>query len=429
MNQLEKFLYNRVKHNAKLKIFIRNIYQSIFDPFPKKRLKSSLTITKREGFFFGFHDKTPFSGNNKLLLANRFEIGLRMPTVNDNLTVGYFYGDNFEKFNPICETNAWNWHQGCMSQWKGEENKFLYNDSVGTKLLTKIYDIDNNETQTIDEPIGAVSPDGKFAIGYNFHRVNKYMTGYGYIQGTDNELDNYTAKESGIYLMDLNNGDIKFLFSIDDIAGINREPSMDNSYHYFSHCLFSPSSKRFVFMHRWNKGVEKQMDRYSRLISCDSNGKDLYIFPTNGMVSHIGWKDENHIVAYSSVKELGDNYYLFKDKDETFIKIIGEHEFNSDGHPSFSPDKKWMVTDTYPDRMRYQYLILYNLVDDKRYNIARLYHPKRYTSKSPQKHWACDLHPRWDREGDYIAFDSVFSGKRSLCTIDLNDWNALNLNK
>lgn len=29
----------------------------------------------------------------------------------------------------------------------------------------------------------------------------------------------------------------------------------------------------------------------------------------------------------------------------------------------------------------------------------------------------CDLHPRWDRKGKYVSFDSAHTGTRSLCTI------------
>jgi len=55
----------------------------------------------------------------------------------------------------------------------------------------------------------------------------------------------------------------------------------------------------------------------------------------------------------------------------------------------------------------------------RRYDLARLKAPKRFATTDPYKHWQCDLHPRWDRSGRVICFDSAFSGERALCTIDL----------
>ena len=41
--------------------------------------------------------------------------------------------------------------------------------------------------------------------------------------------------------------------------------------------------------------------------------------------------------------------------------MLGKQHFSSDGHPQFSPDRKYIITDTYPDRNRKQRLILYNI--------------------------------------------------------------------
>ncbi len=79
-----------------------------------------------------------------------------------------------------------------------------------------------------------------------------------------------------------------------------------------------------------------------------------------------------------------------------------------------------MLTDTYPDRTRRSYLVLSDTVTGYRYNLTYLRSPRRYASTHPQRHWACHLHPRFDRIGRYLCFDSVHTGKRALCTIDLN---------
>jgi len=52
--------------------------------------------------------------------------------------------------------------------------------------------------------------------------------------------------------------------------------------------------------------------------------------------------------------------------------------------------------------------------------LASVYSPKRYQTKDFKNHIACDLHPRVAPNGKYISFDSVKSGKRSLCIMKIN---------
>ena len=111
---------------------------------------------------------------------------------------------------------------------------------------------------------------------------------------------------------------------------------------------------------------------------------------------------------------------IFQDLSSKY-NVIGEKVFSSDGHPSFSADGRWMVTDTYPDRTRCAYLVLYDVVTDCHYNLAYLRSPRRFATTQPTRHIACDLHPRIDRIGRYLCFDATYTGQRSLCIIDLGE--------
>lgn len=69
MNKLESTIYNLVRKNPALKQFVRNMYQDIFDLLPRKKEYFASPYQYREGFFFGFHDVTPFSFDETKLLA------------------------------------------------------------------------------------------------------------------------------------------------------------------------------------------------------------------------------------------------------------------------------------------------------------------------------------------------------------------------
>jgi len=71
MNALESLVYNILKSNPEFKRKIRNIYQDTLDILYNGKNESSYNIEVREGFYFGFHDKSPWSPDNTLLLSNQ----------------------------------------------------------------------------------------------------------------------------------------------------------------------------------------------------------------------------------------------------------------------------------------------------------------------------------------------------------------------
>ena len=94
--------------------------------------------------------------------------------------------------------------------------------------------------------------------------------------------------------------------------------------------------------------------------------------------------------------------------------ILDEEVFSENGHPSYS-NEGLIITDTYPNRYRVQSLIQYNDINKEYEVLAKLKAPFSFTGGVK-----CDLHPRWDRSGRNICFDSAHTGKRALCTLNLD---------
>jgi hypothetical protein len=414
MNRLESLVYHAVKQNPKVKTLIRDVYQAVLYPLPVPKEKSVYPVTVREGFFFGFHDKKPWSQHNKFLLAHRFNnLKNKIPKPEDTVDIGFFKGEDHEDFQKIALTSCFNWQQGSMLQWIGKSDRFIFNDAGGDDNIARIFDTDGKALGTLPKSIGAVSPDGTKALSYNFARFREYFPGYEYAHGTDPEMGEEQPSSHGISLIDIENNLVTKLFSIKEISSILPEKSMTGAFHFLTHTLFSPSGNRFLFLHRWLK--DKNF-RYTRLLSCDVNGKDLHVFPTHEMVSHIAWQDESHVLAWCRSMEKKDAYILFRDMSDEH-HLIGTEVFTSDGHPSFPGNKpEWFLTDTYPDRLQRSYLFIYNILQKKRYDLGYFRQPFRFRDEV-----SCDLHPRWNHEGTKICFDSAHTGKRSLCTMNLGD--------
>ena len=364
MNKIEKYIYNKIRFSPKIKKWIVKTYQYIFSIVPISKIKSEYNIVTREGYFFGFHDKTPWSPDNQMLLAHKYSTDLKMPNENENIEIGYFYGNNFFEFKSIGKTKTWNWQMGSMLQWY--KNDIIFNDYENSMHISKVVDINGNLINKYNRPIAALNPQYNIALSHSFIRLQEAAPAYCYANGTESTKDDLCPENDGIYLIDLKTTEIKKLFSLLDIAGYKSNGYAKDSYHYFTHCLFSPSGDRFAFYHRW---IEPNNQTWTRLLTCNKDGRDLHLFKFSGVVTHLAWQDDLHLLAYGYKKEIGDNYYLLEDRSDNF-KIIGQDSFTSDGHPQFSPNKNIFVTDTYPDRFRRQFLISYDMKTKKRNNIA-----------------------------------------------------------
>ena len=169
MNKLESTIYNLVRKNPALKQFVRNMYQGIFDLLPRKKEYFASPYQYREGFFFGFHDVTPFSFDETKLLANQNRLDLRMPLPSDGLDVGYFDLEQgtIKDFHRVDTSYAWNYHKGCRLQWL-DKNRMIYNTAIANRLVSKIHDLSTGEYQVIDCPIDAVYQDEQRSLASSF---------------------------------------------------------------------------------------------------------------------------------------------------------------------------------------------------------------------------------------------------------------------
>ncbi len=414
MNKLESFIYQAVKHNPRIKNLVRDVYQVLFAMMPGPAEKSVYPVTVREGFFFGFHDKIPWSANNSLLLAHGYNnLSNHEPTPDDRVDIGYFQGEKATDFKKIATTGCFNWQQGSMLQWLGSSDRFIFNDAGEGSNVARIFNTQGQAEGVLSAAVSAVDPMGNKALSYNFTRLQRYFPGYGYMHGNDPEIEEATPSSHGISVIDIQKNLSTKLFSVRDIASFHPEKSMDGAHHFLTHCLFSPSGQRFIFFHRW---IKDGNFIFTRMLSSDTNGKQLHIFPTRDMVSHIAWQDDSHVLAYCRSRENKDAYIIFEDMSEVH-QVIGADDFSSDGHPSFARKyPEWFITDTYPDRMRRSYLILYNILKEKRVDLGFFRQPLQYKEAV-----RCDLHPRWNHEGTIICFDSAHTGKRALCTMDIGN--------
>ena len=234
--------------------------------------------------------------------------------------------------------------------------------------------------------------------------------GYGYVNSPDDTQQQLAPNNDGILRINMESGEEKLLVSLEDIASFEPTESipMKGAEHYFNHLLFNDSGSRFLFFHVWLHGRR----RFTRLITCNINGKDCHALANEGHVSHYNWKNDYEVLCYSTHSDEGTHYYLYNDKTITRT-AIGNSFLNQDGHPSYSPTKKYLLTDTYPDKYNDRHLLIFEFASKKLHNIGRFFNRFKYVEDL-----RCDLHPRWSPSGKYIAFDSAHKGTRAIYLLD-----------
>jgi hypothetical protein len=109
------------------------------------------------------------------------------------------------------------------------------------------------------------------------------------------------------------------------------------------------------------------------------------------------------------------HYLLYTDQTDK-VDILGNDVFSVDGHCSYSPDRKWMMTDTYPDKEDNRTLMLFHLASETRIDIGKFFAPPEL--QGPIR---CDLHPRWSRDGKKVCIDSAHEGHRQVYVIDVSE--------
>jgi len=362
--------------------------------------------------FFGYYDITPFSADENLLLAMHVPFEKKLFTPRSKAKVGFYnLSDEKPLFCEIGSTPTWCWQQGCRLQWYQEKNKrtVLYNTIVDGNYGCVVRDIFTKKTiKKYNHPIYTVSTDGRWGLSLNFSRLQRLRPGYGYSTLPDITQGNLVPENDGVLRLDLGTGEETFLFSISDIIKIETTDTMQDAEHYFNHLLFNPKGSRFLLVHLWVKADK----RYSRLITADCDGKNIYIMNNEGHSSHYCWKSNSQLLVYTTYAETGTHYYLCEDISDN-IKIIGKGILTEDGHPSFFPNSNIIITDTYPDKYREQSLIIYNMNNNETKTLSNFYIPCTFFGEI-----RCDLHPRLSPNGAYVCVDNVQNNLRCMAIID-----------
>lgn len=404
---------------------------SKYREFPAWELKDGIPgatqLTSEPGFhWFGYYDKLQTDPSGRYILFMKTDFEMRPPGADDTIEIGMIDTLRNNRIIRIGTSKAWGWQQGCMLQWvPGTSDTVIWNDRVGDKYVCHVYNIKSRKKITHSKPVYALSPDGKWAIGTEFNRIQNLRPGYGYAGLADPFANIKAPEQIGLYRLDLVSGSEKMLFSLADLAKIPHmgESILDN-YHWFNHLLVNTDGSRFTFLHRWRKEITDRQKMagsgfITRMFTSAADGTDLFMIDPSGYTSHFVWRDPKHICAWTRPEGENNGFYLIEDKSGKFDSV-GKGVMTLNGHNTYVPgtDNEWILCDTYPQgKERLQELYLYHLPSARKVTLGKFLEPETYTGE-----WRCDLHPKCTPDGKKVIFDSTHGGNgRQLYLIDISE--------
>jgi hypothetical protein len=355
-------------------------------------------------WFFGYYDKTPWPSEMTRLLTHI----LRKPSAR---TVEIAVIDREQHSCTIIgHSRAWNFQQGSMTGWL-PDGRVIFNDVENDLLVARIVTTGGKCEAVIPYPVQTVHPSGREALGLNYRRLYRLRRDYGYAVPVKNFSPDQAVDKDGIWHIDLQSGKGELMLTLAEL--LNRHPvgQVNPALTKVNHFMVSPSGKRCAFMHRW----VVQTTRYSRLFVMDWNGEHLKLLLDSDLISHFFWRDEDTLICFCRAEGQRERYVHINTTSGAITSVGGgQLDPFDDGHPSYAPGGRWIVTDTYPDLKYQQQIVLLDTATNEVVRAGRFFHPLRFFSET-----RCDLHPRWSPDGKWISIDSGLSRKRGSYVVDV----------
>ncbi|HAZ03013.1 MAG: hypothetical protein A2W90_18440 [Bacteroidetes bacterium GWF2_42_66] len=381
--------------------------------FPEITGPIQITNNDNQHFFASYYGINSWSGDQKYVTVLETDIKYKLPDENDPATLG-LVDMKTNEFIPLTQTRAWNFQEGCMAHWleTSPDSLIIYNDFREGRYVSVILNVyTRKELKVFPYPVSAVSPDGKKAVSINFSRIRITRTDYGYGgEGQDARKEIPLPADDGLFLLDLETGKSKLIVPINLVKEMIPQVPKDGI-EYFCHTRFSKGSSKIFWLARaipnWNTVA----------FTVNIDGTEIQrCFPDNWGGSHFDWLNDNQLMITAKYEGKQDAHILFTVGKQDY-KRLGNGLLDYDGHGTFSPDGKWMVTDTYPSLgMREQKIYLMDMKTEAVYPIGRFPMPAEFNG-----YWRCDIHCRWSPKGDMIGFNSTHTGSRQVYILKLTN--------
>ena len=364
--------------------------------------------------FFGYFDIQTWDSKDKYVLAMESDFDDHFPRADDAATIGMVEWETKE-FHPLIETRAWNPQQGCMLHWlpTAPDRKIIYNDRDDDRFVSIVLDVFSGDKRMLPKPVSGLTNDGSKALSINYARLEQCRRTVGYSGIDDPDIDVPHPDDDGLFLLDLETGEYELLCSFQQAFELNPLDDLKTSSMWFNHTTVNTDDTRVTWVSVYKPKDGPSTGKRAFMVADLDGGGVKFIIPYEN-VSHHDWFDPENILLWSDLDGKGECFNLLNVVTQESVPVARD-EILQDGHCSFTRDGSRLIVDTYasksPDRL--QTLFLWDMQKRHLEVMGHFFSPP-----SPVAEWKCDLHPRWDRHGRWICFDSNHEGTRQMYAID-----------
>ena len=368
-------------------------------------------------YMYGYFDKKTVDDANRRVIVCKIPFFDREPLPDSEMVVGFVDIDGSQEFHPVGTTTAWNLQQGTMAEWVGPDS-IIYNvrlarpQNPSRQFASRIVNVNTSESSDVPRPVYAFNRATMTIASLPFDRLHNLRRGYGYTVPL--VPPEKVPENDGIWLVDLGTLKERLILSfghvrtyilstngrIDDYTAqkYTSAPTGANFYWWINHCMFSSDGSQLAFLVRAHTQAGTPEYSFSTLMMYEMASSSLWRVPQVAGSHHF----------FGTFLLSCDNAGTF---EIHFRKRVNRLPWQKgvDGHCSLSPDEKWILTDTYPDRNGYKKLFLEETRGTKKHDLGSFKALERGPIQT-----RCDLHPRWDREGAFIIFDSTHGATRAV---------------
>ena len=383
-----------------------------------------------------FFDKSPISPSGRWIALLRLPYENRRAEPGDAADVMLIDLQTGEE-RTIAKSRAWEHQIGACVMWGTTDDELYFNDlRVGEwePFLVRL----NPATGARREfPGGAfvISPDGTQAAGYNLKTVRR-MNFYGYGAAIPPErmpVNSGMPEDDGLFIIDLKTGRRRLVRSIasffrDTLSDADRRELSDGASYGFQ-VKWSTDGEWLLFvvvqaMNSETPGSGKSQWR-RMIFSCHPNGSEPHlalpwqIWAKGG--HHLNFHPDSRTITMNLI---GPDGHLCLMKFDVFgtppTPLCGL--VRGSGHPSVSPDGRFLVTDAYlgepvayPDGT--VPIRLVDLATGHEHEIARVNTVTGERFRNGE--FRVDPHPAWSRDGRHITLNAFEGGTRRVLMLDL----------
>jgi len=289
---------------------------------------------------------------------------------------------------------------GAMSQWSADGHRVYYRDREADQSLIAFYDERTGEHGQYPGDLRMICPVGNRQAYHSRH-----------VDLPEAEVPR-RRRDRGVFVQDLETGRSDLIVPLDDCLQLHpRQDEIRNWHLYIKHTKWSPDGSRLLFVFTNEIAYDRKYGETPRV-------KDVFVVNPDGTgLKRVG-EFGNHPLWHPNGREvLTNSPYEGRPGNSLVLTDVdtGESRLTvscvpGTGHPSYSPDGRFIAADQVTKeeaRIR--------LIDAEQEHVECLVQ----MAYCDHTHAGTHLHPVWSRDGKQLLYASDASGLAQLCVVQI----------